>query len=442
MEAQLEQLEGDRVRLTVEVPADEVQHAVEHATHDLAERVRVPGFRRGRVPEAVLVQRLGRQRVYSEAVESHIGRWFWSAARTNRVRPSEQPAYSYELPKGEDASWQFTAEFPVQGAAEPADWTKLEVPRFEVEVEVEVVDAELAAVQETVASLSPVEGRFARRGDVAVVDIDSAEGPGQRDYVVPLGAGEVVDELEKGIRDLSPGESREVSWDLGNGATRSATITLKDLYEKVLPPLDDELARTASEFDTLDELRASITDRITKLVEEQVESRFRVDAVDELIKASDVKPARLLVEMRARDLLNSFIRQLDARGIDPNAYLQAAGVTAVELQQRLAEEAWHSLARELVLEGVANQVGIEVTDDDIRTDLRDEGESDEDIEEFMDAGGADRVRSDLRLRRAVDRVASEVVPISKELADARGSIWTPGKEEAESAEKKLWIPGR
>src|SRR5215469_1596943 len=118
MEAQLEQLEGDRVRLTVEVPADEVQHAVEHATHDLAERARVPGFRRGRVPEAVLVQRLGRQRVYSEAVESHIGRWFWSAARTNRVRPSEQPAYSYDLPTGGDEAWQFTAEFPVQSAAE------------------------------------------------------------------------------------------------------------------------------------------------------------------------------------------------------------------------------------------------------------------------------------------------------------------------------------
>ncbi|MCP6769098.1 trigger factor family protein, partial [Klebsiella pneumoniae] len=84
MEAQLERLEGDRVRLTVEVPAAEVHHAVEHATSDLAERVRVPGFRPGKVPRQVLVQRIGRDRVYSEAVESHIGSWFWSAARTNR----------------------------------------------------------------------------------------------------------------------------------------------------------------------------------------------------------------------------------------------------------------------------------------------------------------------------------------------------------------------
>ena len=87
MEAQVEQLDGDRVRLTVEVPAGEVQHAVEHATHDLADRVKVPGFRAGHVPQQVLVSRIGKQRIYSEAIESHISSWFWSAARTNRLRP-------------------------------------------------------------------------------------------------------------------------------------------------------------------------------------------------------------------------------------------------------------------------------------------------------------------------------------------------------------------
>src|SRR5918912_758699 len=102
MEAQVEQLEGDRVRLTVEVPADDVHHAVAHATHDLAESVRVPGFRRGKVPVPVLVSRVGKERIYSEAVQAHIGSWFWSAARRSRVRPTEQPAYQYELPKSDD----------------------------------------------------------------------------------------------------------------------------------------------------------------------------------------------------------------------------------------------------------------------------------------------------------------------------------------------------
>src|SRR5215831_20309727 len=102
METQLEQLDGDRARLTVEVTADDVHHAVEHATHDLAERVRVPGFRPGKVPMPVLISRVGKERVYSEAVESHIGTWFWDAAARSRVQPVDSPRYEYDLPERDD----------------------------------------------------------------------------------------------------------------------------------------------------------------------------------------------------------------------------------------------------------------------------------------------------------------------------------------------------
>jgi len=436
MEAQLERLEGDRVRLTVEVPAAEVHHAVEHATSDLADRVRVPGFRPGKVPRQVLVQRIGRDRVYSEAVESHIGSWFWSAARTNRLRPKEPPAYDYQLPAGDSESWSFTAEFPNQGAVEPADWTKLEVPRLEPEVTDEVVDSELSVLQRTVATLSPVEGRLAREGDVAVVDIISDEGPGQKDYVVDVGDDRLLPELEDAIRHLLVGDTDTVA--IGE---QNISVTLKELYERVLPPLDDSLATSASEFDTFDELRADIVAGIEAQLQKEADARFRVAAVDELLKASKVEVPSLVIDVRTRDLLNAFIRQLELRGIDAVAYLRAAGIGGAELEQRFREEAEHSIGRELVLEGVADKLGIEVTDDDIRTDLIEDGEAEEDVDEFIEAGGADRVRDDLRLKKAVDRVAAEVTPISQELANARESIWTPGKEEGGAAEKTLWTPG-
>ncbi len=441
MEAQVEQLDGDRVRLTVEVPAGEVQHAVEHATHDLADRVKIPGFRAGKVPPQVLVSRIGKERLYSEAVESHISSWFWAAARTSRIRVAEPPDFKYELPRADDQSWMFTAEFPVQAAAAPADWTTLEVPKLEVEVGDEIVDAQLDALQGMIAALSPVEGRPARKGDVAVVDILSDAGPGQRDYVVELGADRLVDEIENGIHDLAPGETQQVAWELADKSQRFATVALKELYEKVLPPRDDEFARSASEFDTLDELRADIVERTRSLLQEEADGRFRMAAVDELIKASKVEPAGLVVEVRTRELINAFVRQLEARGVDPGAYLRMMGISGADLEQNLRAEAAHSIARELVLEGVADKTGIEITDDDIRRDLRAEGESDEEIEEFMGAGGADRIRADVRLKRAVDRVAAEVKPISQELAEARDSIWTPGKEEGAAPEKKLWTPG-
>src|SRR5262249_16449054 len=324
------------------------------------------------------------------------------------LRPKELPAYDYELPAGDAETWSFTAEFPNQGAVEPADWTKLEVPRLEPEVTDEVVEVELAVLQRTVASLSPVEGRLAREDDVAVGDIVSEDGPGQRDYVVEVGSERLLPELEDAITHLLTGDTDTVSLPRSDGTPQHISITLKELYERVLPPLDDSLATSASEFDTFDELRADIVAHIEGELEKEADARFRVAAVDELLKASKVEVPSLVVDVRTRDLLNAFIRQLELRGIDPVAYLRAAGVTGAELEQRFREEAANSIGRELVLEGVVDKLGIEVSDDEIRADLLEDGESEEDVEEFMDAGGADRVRDDLRLKKAIDRVAAEV----------------------------------
>src|SRR5947208_9297621 len=128
MQAQLEELADGKVRLNVEVPSHDVKHAVEHAATDLAGSVKIPGFRKGKVPLPVLIQRIGKERLLSEAIESHIGTWFWSAAADARVRPIEQPEYGYELPTTEDAPWAFTATFAVQPKPELSDWRELEVP--------------------------------------------------------------------------------------------------------------------------------------------------------------------------------------------------------------------------------------------------------------------------------------------------------------------------
>src|SRR5437588_8358881 len=155
VETQLEELADNRVRLTVEVPSAEVKHAVEHATSDLAESAKVPGFRKGKVPPALLLARLGRDRVFTEAVESHIGGWFWNAAATTRIRPVEQPEYDYDLPASEDQTFRFEATVAVQPKPELADWSQLEVPSPEPEVPQEAVDEELEALRSTVAELVP-----------------------------------------------------------------------------------------------------------------------------------------------------------------------------------------------------------------------------------------------------------------------------------------------
>jgi trigger factor len=440
MAAQVEELPENKVKLTIDVPAHDVHHAVEHAATDLAASVRIPGFRKGKVPMPLLVQRVGRERIYAEAVDSHIGGWFWNAAARARVNPIAQPEYQYDLPTSDSEDWRFSATVEVQPKPEPADWTTLEVPKVEAAVPEEAVQAELETLQRIAAELVPVEGRPAQEGDTAVIDLAAEDGTAQRDYVVELGSERLVEEVENGIRGLSAGESRDIAYELADGTSRNATVTLKELKERVLPPLDDDLAKASSEFDTLAELRADIEGRLRAQIDDEIEGLFRAAAIDELVRASNFAAAGPLVEARTRELLNGLGRSLQERGIDANTYLQLTGQTPELLEQRLRAEASQSVSRELVLEAVADQLGIQVSDDDIREELRAAGESDEDIDAFVAEGGADRVRDDIRLKLALDRIAAEVQPIAPELHEARESIWTPEKDEpAESP--KLWTPG-
>src|SRR5881398_1645561 len=206
--------------MTVQVPSHDVHHAVEHAASDLADRVKIPGFRKGKVPQRVLVQKVGRERLMTEAIETHIGGWFWNAAAQTRVRPVAQPEYDFELPGSDEEDWHFTATFPVQAMPDLPDWKTLEVGVAEVEVPEELVQHELDALRATVAELVPVEGRPVGPEDTVVVDL-VAEDETRRDYVVDLGRGAVVEEVEQGLVGMSAGDTKEMSFELADESTQS-----------------------------------------------------------------------------------------------------------------------------------------------------------------------------------------------------------------------------
>jgi len=445
VQAQVEELPENRVRLTVQVPSHDVHHAVEHAAADLATSVKVPGFRKGKVPRTVLLQRVGRERLMTEAVESHITGWFWNAAAQSRVRPVEQPNFDFELPASEDEDWEFTATVAVQAKPELPDWTQLEVGASEPEVPGELVERELDALRATVAELVPVEGRPVAPDDTVVVDLVSTKGETRRDYVIELGRGAVVDEIEQRVPGMTAGETREVEFELADGDKQTVTVTVKEIKEKVLPPLDDDLARTASEFDTLAELREDIESRLREQIEDEVEAQFRADVADALVAASKVDASGPLVEARTRELLSGLARQVEARGVQLETYLTMTGQTPDQLVERLREEATRSVARELVLEAAAEQLGIEVPDEEIELLVREQAEAfgddpDEAMQRLRESGRVETLRDDVRLRDALDRIASEVKRIPRELAEARESLWTPDKERPQT-EAKLWTPG-
>jgi trigger factor len=445
VKATVEELPESKVRMTVEVPSGDVKHAIDHAASDLAGSLKIPGFRKGKVPMPVLMARVGKERLYAEAVQSHIGGWFRAALRGTTVRPATAPEYDYELPSSERDPFQFTATVGVQAKPELPDWTSLEVPAADPEVPDELVDAELEVLRSSVAELAPIEGRPALEGDTAVVDLVSGDGEAQRDYVVELGSQRLLPEIEQGLLGLEPGREKEIEYQLPDGAQAKITAVLKELYEKVLPPVDDDLAKAASEFDTIADLRDEIESRLGGQLEEQLESEFRAAALDALVEATDFEVAEGLVQTRAVELWNAFVRSLERRGISPEAYIQLSGRTPQQIQADIEAEARQSLAREIVLEAAADRLGVEVSDEEVDALIREQSqelgeEPEEMIRQVREAGRYETIRADLVLRNTLDRIAADVKRIPLDLAEARDKLWTPEKEKPETV-AKLWTPG-
>jgi trigger factor len=308
----------------------------------------------------------------------------------------------------------------------------------------ELVDQEIEVLRESVADLAPVDGRPAQTGDVVVVDAVEESGDAQRDLVLELGSGRLLEEVERALTGAAAGETRKVEYPLPDGAARTVEVTVKEVKEKVLPPADDELATRASEFDTLEELRSSIEIGFREQLEDELDSAFRAEAVDRLVDASNATASGPLVEARARELLNSLGRSLDRRGVSADMYLQLTGQTPEQLAAGVREEAARSVARELVLETAADELGIEVGDEEVDELIREQAElANEDpnevAQQVRESDRFETLRADLRLKQALDRIVAEVKRISPDLADARDKLWTPEKETAPT-ETKIWTP--
>jgi len=443
VKTKVEELPESRVRLDVEVPEDDVAHAFEHAATDMAESLRLPGFRKGKAPVPVVVARVGREAVWQEALRGHLDSWFWSAAETTGIHPVASPEVEFDGLPDDGGTFKFSATVAVMPKPEVADWTTLEVPFAEAEVPAEAVDTELDRLRDTVAELAPVENRAVREGDTVVLDILGEGVPPQRDYVTEVGADRLVNEIDDALPGMERGATKSVDIQGAEGQL-PVEVTVKEIKEKVLPEADDELARSASEFETLEELRAEIESRLLEQLTEELEIRFREAAVDALVNASEVETVEPLVERRTAELWSGIARSLQMRGISTETYLTMTGQSADEVVARLRAEAEQSLARELVLDAAASKLGVEVPDEEIDELIESQSEEGDDIEEskrlLQENGGYERIRADLRLKKALDEIVVGVKRIPVELAAARDKLWTPEKEK-EGTKMNIWTPG-
>jgi trigger factor len=272
--------------------------------------------------------------------------------------------------------------------------------------------------------------------------------------MVELGSGRLVPGFEEQLEGAKAGDERTVTISFPDdyGATELAgreaefAVTVKEVKAKELPPLDDDLAAEAG-FDTLDELRADIRERLSEAQAAEIDAEFREAAVDSAVASATIDVPDALVEARARELWEQMAHTLAHQGIPKETYLQIAGKTEDEVVDDNRESADRDLRREAVLAAVVEAQGIEATDDDVLESLERAAAADRTspkklLERLRSSGRLDTLKDEVAQRKAIDHIAESAKPISVAQAQARDKLWTPGADEPEKAAASgLWTPG-
>ena len=457
MQTSVTELPESRVRVDVDVEAGDVERAVDQAAARMGREMRIPGFRKGKVPGPLVVQRIGRDAVLEQAVRDSLGEWYEEALLDSNVRTVGDPKLDVsDLPaEGEDL--RFSIEIGVRPEAKLGDYKGLEVGRASTEVPEEAIDAEVDRLREAFASVNPVE-REAADGDMVVVDyagtIDGElfDGGSANDQLIEVGAGRLLPEMEEALRGAAPGAELDVELEFPSdyaehlaGKTAQFALTVKEVREKKLPDLDDEFASNASEFDTLAELREHIAERLGEAIAQRSETEFREAAIQAAADAATVELPDELAKARAEEMLDRFLHQLSHRGVDPETFVKMQDNGREGMLAEMGEDATRSLRREATLAAVADAEDIEASDEELVEALGPgEGESapEKILERLRKRGRDDLLRDEVRMRKAADVIAESAKPIPLEQAAAREQIWTPEKEQAGEAEPELWTPER
>jgi trigger factor len=460
METTVKELPDSRVRVDVDVDPKDVEGSINRTAQQLGKDMKLPGFRKGKVPPEMVVQRLGRETVLTQALESSLGDWYERAMLESGVNPVGDPKLDLSDLPDEGKPLRFSIEVAVRPRAELGEYKGLEVGREEPAVPQEALDAEIDRLREGFARLNPVD-REAKEGDVVLIDYEGKidgeafEGGGAKDYLLELGEGRVLPELEKALEGANAGDERKASVPFPEdypaedvaGKTAEFEVKVKEVREKELPDLDDDFAAEASEFDTLAELRDHISGQIREILERQIAERFQQAALDAAVANAKVELPEPVVEARAAEMWRRVERSLQRQGMDPENYLQIQGKTREEMIKEARPEAEQALRREAVLEAVAAAEGIEISEEDMLEALQippgheDHGhpEPEDALRDIRESGREELLKEDLRMRRALELIAEEAKPIPLEQAQAREEIWTPEKEREEKG--GLWTPG-
>jgi trigger factor len=425
----VEELPESRVRVAAEVTPQEVQRRVNEAAGKLGRDLRMPGFRKGKVPAPVVIQRVGREAVLDDAVRATLPRWYVEAIDEAGLKTVGEPDVELGDLPAEGQPLTFTIEIGVRPTATIGDIAKIDVTKREAEVDDAAVDEQVETLRQQLGRLETVE-KTAENGDYVVIDfkgsIDGEDGERDyfaggegRDHLLELGSGQFIPGFEEQLVGLKAGEEKVVELtfpeDYGSaphlaGQPAQFEVTVNEVKAKQLPELDDDFATEAGGFDSIAELREDIASRMREADERKIEAEFREAALDAVVEGATVEIPDSLVDARSKELWDQMLHSLSHRGITKDAYLRIAQKTEDELLAEARPDAEQALRREAVLAAVIEAESIEPSDGDILDALQDtalqQGVAPEKLRKRLEQQGRlDELKDDLAQRQAVELLA-------------------------------------
>jgi trigger factor len=431
MAANVTKLEDNKVRLDVEVPPDAVRQGVEAKVRELGRKVRVPGFRPGKAPRRVIENHLGRDYIYMEALQEELPGWYSQAVVETDLRPIDRPEIHFDEPLDEKEGFKFSATVAVRPEATLGEYKGLEVPKREVEVTDEQVDEQLEQMRGQFATLAAIEDRPVQEGDFVIIDFrgeklatgEPLEGGEAEDYMLEVGRGELLEDFEKNVVGMNAGERKQFAVtfppDYAEGSLRGQSVlfhvNVKEIKERDLPPLDDEFAKEASEFETLEELRAAVREQLEEAARQRADGEFRGRVLDAVAEGAEVEVPEVMVHEKAHEMVESFERSIRAQGIEPEQYYQLAGASHADLEDRVRPDAEDTVKKELVLDAVTAAEGIEAGEEQVMHEIGHLAEnserSPEELAETMRQNGTYALlEEEISRQRALDYLVENAVP--------------------------------
>ena len=424
MSLQVEKLEKNMAKLTIEVSAEELEKAIEGAYQKNKNKISIPGFRKGKAPRKMIEQMYGKSVFYEDAANALIPDAYDKALEECEEQIVSSPKIDVtQLEAGKP--FIFTAEVALKPEVTLGKYKGVKVDKIEVKVTDEEVDAEINRERESNARTINVEDRAVKDGDMTVIDFEgfvdgvAFEGGKGENHSLTIGSGSFIPGFEEGLIGAELNKETEVNvtfpedYHAAELAGKPAVFkcTVKEIKEKQLPDLDDEFASEVSDFDTLDEYKADIRKKLQEKKEQDAKVENENNVIEKVVENAQMELPQPMVDTQAREMVENYARRLQSQGLNINDYMKYTGMTPEKLMEQMRPEAEKRIKTRLVLEKVVEVENVEVSDEKLDEQINEiaasyklEGAK---LKEMMGEREKEQIREDLKVQAAIDLLVEQ-----------------------------------